>query len=167
MAIDHTNCGVASRRFCDELFAAVKSLEPTAARHESTTCGFTVGESNRFAYLYHKLKSPLAFIFLRGDDPTPIPALSNGASPTLRENRTGHWAIEFPQSIHLPSGSSPFEMAKLLIAYSLPLAKKKQGRKAARESINSERLVDGKTRTTLVTTYERNKTLRAICLGKY
>lgn len=163
MAINHTNCGVASRRFCDELFDAIRSIEPSGARHESTTCGFTVGASNRFAYLYHKLESPLATIFLRGDDPTQIPPLSNGVSPELRENRTGHWAVEFPQSIHLPNGSSPLEMANLLIDYSLPLATKKTGRKAARESINSERLVDGIAKTTLVTTYERNRTLRAIC----
>lgn len=167
MAIDHSNCGSNSRRFCDDLFAALRAIVPTTVRHQTTTCGFTVGDSNRFAYLYHKNDAPLATIFLRGDDLSQIPPLSNGAIPMLREKLTGNWAKEFPLSIHLPDGSPPDETARMLVDYSLPLAARKRGTRAGREHLNGTELLDGKARTVLLTQHERNRALRARCIDHH
>lgn len=164
MAIDHTNCGLESRQFCDDLLDALLDVAPSTVRNESTTCSFRVGDSNRFAYLYHKADTSLATIFFRGDDPSIVPALSNGAVSELRKNLTGNWAKEFPQSIHLPGDSSAIETARLLVDFSLPLAAKKRGTRIGREILNGEHISDGKRKTILVTVHERNRTLRAKCL---
>ena len=167
MAIDHTKCSVGSRLFCDELLTAIRSVEPTAFRNQTSNCGFGIEGENRFAYLYHKTDSSLATIFLRGDEPDLIPALSNGASVELREKLTGNWAREFPLFIHVPPATPVVEVAELLLTFSRPLAARKRASKEGRDRINDTVMSDGKIRTILSTRYERSQTLRAMCLQHY
>lgn len=169
MGIHHDNCSVESREFCDSLLAALRVLEPAVQRHQVSTCSFFLPETNRFAYLYHKSDSRLATIFLRGDDPNIIPVLTNAAAVKVREKLSGSWAKEFPLFIHLPVGTPASEVAEILMEFSLPLANRKRGHRIQllQNRMNDIDYRDGKIRYLLSTRYERNRSLRDLCLQEY
>ena len=168
MSVNHSNCSPESRAFCDALLKAFQDVYPDAARYEKTkSCAFAIGDSNRFAYLYHKSTAPVAPIYFRGDPATKFPETSNGITPTLRDKLSGKWAREFPYCIRLPYDSQASEIAALLLTYSLPLAKRKQRNRDRSDHVNGFALAEGKPRSILCTKYERRAKLRKICLTHF
>lgn len=95
--------------------------------------------------------------------------LTNGATVKIREKLSGGWAKEFPLFIHLPSGTSASEVAEMLMECSLPLANRKRGHRIQplHDRMNDIDYRDGKIRCLLSTRYERNRSLRDLCLQEY
>jgi hypothetical protein len=145
----------------------------TRSEAKSVT-GFWAPGHKRFVYAYPEMRTASVKIYFLSSLNSPPPEIANVPDIQLRKTLTSAWATSWPFFLTINREEQVESVSRLMVEYSMPLAKSRRGPRATRErpfklpqEVSSGKRWEGHSTTITINRYERDLEARAQRIQKH